>query len=193
MSWRSGVVLLLALAGCTRQSETPEQASADEVTANAAAPVAAAGAIDRSHRGEAAPAVAFTDMDGRPARLRDFAGKPVLVNLWATWCAPCVAELPALDRAAGQLRVPVIAVSQDLDGAAKVRPFLAAHPAPHVRPYLDARLALSTAYQANLPTTILYDASGREIWRSLGGRRWDSAESLGLIGEAEQGAGAARS
>lgn len=196
MSSRPGVVLLLGsallAAGCDRQAQAPEQANApvpasDEVVA--APPAAgkpAATGFDRSHRGEAAPAATFIAPNGRQVSFADFRGKPLLVNLWATWCAPCVAEMPTLDDVAGKLgdRVRVLTVSQDLDGAAKVAPFFAQRRFKHLQPYLDPEIALSTAYQANLPATILYDADGREVWRRLGGYEWNTPEALAAIGEA---------
>lgn len=200
MSSRPGVVLLLGsaliAAGCDRQAAAPEQvntsASApapDEVTAAPApAPAAAAqsGTFDRTRAGEPAPAAAFTAPDGKTVRLADFRGKPLLVNLWATWCAPCVAEMPTLDAAAGELgdKVRVMTVSQDLDGGAKVRPFFQQRGFRHLQPYLDPEVGLSSAYGVNLPATILYDSAGREVWRRLGGYEWNTPEALRAIAEA---------
>ncbi|PMW91389.1 thioredoxin, partial [Pseudomonas sp. FW215-R2] len=81
----------------------------------AAAEPAATHAIDRSHKGEAAPTVSFEGPDGKPMTLAAFTGKPVLVNLWATWCGPCVKEMPTLDAAAAT--IPVATISQDKDRA----------------------------------------------------------------------------
>ena len=107
-------------------------------------------------------------MDGKSTNLHDFAGRPVLVNLWATWCGPCVAELPTLaaqaERSKG--KIAVIAVAQD--DAAKVKPFLAGKKLDALPIYLDPKLGLSVHYKANLPTTILYGANGKEIWRVTG-------------------------
>ncbi|WP_440978719.1 TlpA family protein disulfide reductase [Sphingomonas pseudosanguinis] len=201
MSSRTVIACLLGLmvAGCDKQSPAPEQAantasgevSSGEVTDGevtaAPAPEAPkpAGAVDRAHKGKAAPTLGFTTLDGKPATLADFRGKPVLVNLWATWCGPCVAEMPTLAATAERLKgkVAVIAVSQDLDGAAKVTPFLAGRKLDALPVYLDPKLGLSTHYRANLPTTILYDATGKEIWRVTGGFDWAGAEAQKLLAE----------
>ena len=182
----------LASAACDRragdngQAEAPADAPlADEATAPAAG-APAAGAVDRSHKGEGAPAARFTTPEGSPTTLAAFAGRPVLVNLWATWCAPCVKEMPTLDAAAAALkgRVQVIAVSQDMDGRVKVDPFFAKRSFKALRPYTDPQLGLSLAYGANLPMTVLYDAGGRELWRVTGGMDWTGAKAKALLAEA---------
>ncbi|WP_343228031.1 TlpA disulfide reductase family protein [Stakelama flava] len=144
------------------------------------------GSVDRSHAGEAAPDARFTDPSGKSVTLAAFRGTPVLLNLWATWCPPCVAEMPTLDTLAGDLdgKVALLAVSQDLGGKEQVAPFFAKHKFANLQPYLDQQLALSTRYGVNLPTTILYDANGKEIWRVTGGMDWTSEKARTLIAEA---------
>ena len=157
--------------------------SSDEAPpANAAPGAPAAGKVDRGHAGLAAPAVVFADPAGKPVTLAAFRGKPVLVNLWATWCAPCIAELPTLDRLAASGGVRVLAVSQDLKPET-VAPFLAQRKLAAIQPYTDREMAVSLALGANLPTTILYDAKGREVWRVTGAFEWDSPEAAKLIAE----------
>ena len=191
-SARVAIVCLLALtaAGCDRQSPPPEQANA-QANATAASPDEATGAtstaqigVDRSHKGEAAPATVFKDAAGKPTTLAAFKGKPVLVNLWATWCGPCVAELPTLEALRKSGKVRVAAISQDTGAAAKVPAFLKEHGAPTLTPYLDDKMALSTGWSANLPTTILFDSAGKEVWRWNGGNDWNSAAAAKLIAEA---------
>jgi len=184
----------LATAACDRAGDAPLQAngtaanatvtapSPDEVPPDAA-PARSPATFDRSHRGEAMPAGRFAGLDGKSVALADFSGKSVLVNLWATWCAPCVKELPTLDRLAAD-GVRVVAVSQDTEGADKVRPFLAQRSLNRVQVLLDPKLELGTAFAGNLPVTILYDAKGREVWRRTGDVDWTSTEARAAVAEA---------
>src|SRR6266496_3380236 len=75
-----------------------------------------------------APETGFTDTDGNAASLADFRGKPVVINLWATWCRPCLKEMPSLDRLQTALgdKLAVAAVSEDHGGGKRVGPFVAA-------------------------------------------------------------------
>jgi thiol-disulfide isomerase/thioredoxin len=171
----------LLLLACERQA--PEAPKAKP----APAPVEkSAGRLDRSRAGSAAPYVMFEDPAGEPASLQDFRGKPVLLNLWATWCAPCVAEMPTLDGlAASRDDIEVLAVSQDMGGKDKVDSFFAERKFRMLEPYLDPELALMTGLKVDtLPTTILYDASGREVWRITGIEDWQSERAAALISEA---------
>jgi thiol-disulfide isomerase/thioredoxin len=139
--------------------------------------------------GEAAPTVAFTGADGRDVSLSDFAGRPLLVNIWATWCAPCKAEMPTLDALAALEagRISVIAVSQDLQGRTPVLAFFRETGIQNLEPYTDSDNALLAAFdnQLALPTTILYDSYGKEVWRVVGGVEWDDAEMAKLLREAD--------
>ena len=148
------------------------------------------GRLDRTRAGTLAPAAAFLDPDGTPASLADFRGTPLLINLWATWCAPCVAEMPTLDALAAREegRLNVLALSQDLNGADKVDAFFARHRFAMLEPYIDPQLAIMAELKVDtLPTTILYDAAGRELWRMTGIADWQSEATARLIAEALEG------
>lgn len=194
---RPAILLLLAallapsLAGCdTSRSPVPEQSrDAPAAPAAPADPAAGTGRLDRSHAGSPAPKIAFEDGDGKPVTIADFAGRPVLLNLWATWCAPCVAEMPTLDALAGRVgdRIAVLTVSEDMDGRAKVDAFFRKYGFAHLEAFLDPELALMPALEiGTLPTTILYDSRGREVWRMMGMEEWNGPRAAALIAEAEK-------
>jgi thiol-disulfide isomerase/thioredoxin len=138
--------------------------------------------------GRPAPDASFTGADGREVALSDYAGRPLLVNLWATWCAPCKAEMPTLN-ALAELEdgaITVIAVSQDLQGREPVRAFFDAARITNLEPFTDPDnlLSASVGGAVALPTTILYDSQGKEVWRIIGGVEWDDAEIAKLLDEA---------
>jgi thiol-disulfide isomerase/thioredoxin len=144
------------------------------------------GRLDRSRAGTVAPAAAFEDPRGGPASLADFRGRPLLVNLWATWCGPCVAEMPTLDALAAREgeRLKVLTVSQDLDGRDKVEAFFAKRGYRNLETWLDPQMALMAALKVEiLPTTILYDSQGREVWRVTGMEDWESGRAALLLKE----------
>lgn len=182
----------LALAGCDRQTSAAPQGEAANQTNAADAPATPnarypTGRLDRSHAGTAAPTTQFEDPQGRPTSLAAFRGRPLLVNLWATWCGPCVVEMPALDRlaAAQRDRIQVLALSQDSEGRELVTRFFAQRNFTALQPFLDPRLDIMMALRVDtLPTTILYDAQGREVWRMTGLAEWGDERTTRLLGEA---------
>jgi thiol-disulfide isomerase/thioredoxin len=184
------ILLGLALAGCDRQKASAPQGEPRADNIASAAGGYPTGRLDRSHSGTAAPDVAFEDPHGRPAKVSDFRGRPVLVNLWATWCGPCVVEMPSLDELAvreGEA-LHVLALSQDMEGRQRVTDFFAGRNFRRLEPYLDSRLAFMTSLGIDtLPTTILYDAEGAEVWRMTGMADWESERAARLLTEAEAG------
>ncbi len=175
--------IALSIGGCDRQSEPPAQPAADTPGKQGAA-----SAVDRSHAGSAMPDFTLAGPAGRKLRLPDLKGTPVLLNLWATWCAPCVAELPALDKLAesqaGKLKV--LTVNQDSGAPEKAGAFLKQRGVTRLEPWLDPKGDLAFHYEApSLPMTVLYDAAGREVWRIAGPREWGDAETAKLIAEAQ--------
>lgn len=143
--------------------------------------------IDRSRAGKPVPDLRFTGDDDASIALADYRGKPLLLNLWATWCAPCIAEMPALDSLAAKMqgKMAVVAVSQDLKGAVVVDPFFAKRGLKQLKPYLDPDNKLGLGLEASsLPTTLIIDAQGKEVARVTGGMDWAGGEASALIAEA---------
>ena len=177
------LLLLLAapmIAGCDRQKAGEPQAPTTQAEGKR---------VDRSHKGEAAPTVKFNDPDGGEFDLGKFKGTPVLVNLWASWCAPCIKELPTLQRLeqaqAKDGKLGVIAVSQDMAPQGSVEAFLAERDLGRFAAYHDADMNLTSALKIQImPTTILYDAQGREVWRYVGDLDWAGDEATKLLAEA---------
>jgi thiol-disulfide isomerase/thioredoxin len=134
----------------------------------------------------AMPAFGFFDAAGKPVKLADFHGRYVLVNLWATWCGPCINELPELARLQKELpqdRITVVPVDvlEKLD-AEKLADFLKMHGADGLPVYIDRELATQRATGANeLPLTVLIDADGHEVARAAGGQKWDDPASVAYM------------
>jgi thiol-disulfide isomerase/thioredoxin len=131
------------------------------------------------------PELQFEDATGRQRSLADFRGKLVLLNIWATWCAPCREEMPALDRLQAKLAGPgfeVVAVSVDQQGPEIARKFFAETGVKALPLYIDrsaqAAFKLGTP---GLPATLLVDRSGREIGRHLGPATWDAPEIVDAL------------
>lgn len=191
----------MMLAGCDKASKPSEQAQETPATVRTASSEKGKAAdiglesrngmnalLTYAFAGKIAPEVTFTGADGRDVHLSDFRGRPLLVNIWATWCAPCKAEMPTLDRLAvlEEGKTSVIAVSQDLEGRRPVAVFFEEIGFDNLEPYIDSQNQLLTNIGGNvkLPTTILYDSQGKEVWRVEGGVEWDDAEMAKLIAEA---------
>lgn len=181
----------ILIASCGERDSAPPQdpAASGSPASSQAEPGARAegGKLDRSNAGRPAPATEFLAPDGERTTIADFAGKPVLLNLWATWCAPCVAEMPTLDSLAGRdPGLQLLVVSQDMEGQEdKVATFFEERKLTRLEPYRDPQMGLMTDLGAGvLPTTILFDSEGREVWRMTGAADWTGAETARLIAEA---------
>ncbi len=134
---------------------------------------------------EAVKDFVFEDGTGGKRHLADFRGRVVLLNLWATWCAPCRAEMPTLDHLQARLGsrdFEVVALSLDSGGPQAVKRFfreIGVHSlAIYVDPSMDAQGALGAV---GVPTTLLIDRDGREVARKLGPAAWDSPEVVDFI------------
>lgn len=129
--------------------------------------------------------VSFEDSQGNSVSLADFRGKYVLLNLWATWCGPCVREMPALDRLRTHFhpkQLQIIALIEDHDGNAAAKAFYTRHNLTHLPIFVDSSgHAPSLLHIQGLPTTLLIDPEGREIGRVEGDAEWDSPDALAFI------------
>lgn len=131
-----------------------------------------------------APALAFTTRDGSEKQLADFKGRVLLVNLWATWCGPCVEEMPALERLQAQLgdKLTILAISEDRQGEAAVAPFLAKNNIKQLAIYLDPKATATSAFGAEgLPTSYLIAADGTILGKEEGGAKWDDAAMVAKL------------
>lgn len=144
------------------------------------------GTLNRSFAGELVPEVLLTDTAGETLQLGEVEG-PFLLNLWATWCAPCVHEMPLLDDLAVDLegRVAILTVSEDLRGAEVVEPFFAERGLENLPRWMDEENVLAFGFGGGpvLPLSVLYDAEGREVWRVIGAYDWSSEEARAQIEE----------
>ena len=125
------------------------------------------------------------DAEGQELGFADFEGRVLLVNFWATWCAPCVREMPSLDRLQAKLGsegLTVMAVSNDRGGLKKAAPFYEEHGLDHLDIYLDPKghFAQDLAV-TGLPTSIVIDHRGRLIGALQGPLEWDGPEAVELL------------
>lgn len=134
---------------------------------------------------KAVPDIAFTDSTGAAKKISDWKGRVVLLNMWATWCAPCRKEMPdlaKLQQTLGSKDFEVVALSVDLKGAAASSAFLKDVGATALALYVDpSTKALSDMQAVGLPATVLIDRQGREAGRMLGPAQWASPEAQALI------------
>ncbi len=134
-----------------------------------------------SQPGPPALTTPFFAENGASKTLADFAGKPVLVNFWATWCGPCKQEMPSLDRLAKRMApegIAVIALSQDVTGWDKIGPYLAQVKLTSLPVYFDKNGAIARSLQVDaLPTTYLLGPDGKPLGRFLGAVDWDSPKA----------------
>jgi thiol-disulfide isomerase/thioredoxin len=131
------------------------------------------------------PEISFQDSNGQPKTLADFSGKVVLLNIWATWCAPCRKEMPTLDRLQAELGGPdfeVVALSVDRKGPEAVRKFFDEIGIKHLALNIETSgKAMFTLGAFGLPLTLLIDREEREVGRVIGPAEWDSPEMVAFI------------
>ena len=131
-----------------------------------------------------APEISIVDAAGKPAAIGDFKGKFVLLNLWATWCQPCLKEMPSLVALQARLgpALTVLAVSEDRGGAETVQPFVEKRGLDKLKIYLDPKSTATHAFAARgLPTSFLIDGDGQVLGKVEGGANWDSDEMRAML------------
>ena len=173
MRWRRAAawLLLLTLAGASSAAEdssgVPERLRLGEfIPASPPLP---------------APTISFVDLAGNTVSLSEFTGKIVLVNLWATWCEPCLREMPSLERVQSRLgdKITVVAISEDHGGSKAVEPFIDKLGLKSVKVYLDPKSTAERAFKVQgLPTSLLIDRERRVVGRVEGAAEWDSPKLL---------------
>lgn len=133
----------------------------------------------------AVPKVHFLDASHGKLDLEAFRGKVVVLNLWATWCTPCIKEMPMLDRLQQQLAnldVVVVALSLDSGGPETVKAFYEEHGIEHLKIFVDPSMRAQSEFKViGLPTTILIDRDGNDRGRVVGPAEWDAAEAADLV------------
>jgi thiol-disulfide isomerase/thioredoxin len=133
------------------------------------------------------PELRFVDGEGRALSPGDFRGRPIVLNIWATWCVPCRKEMPSLDRlqaAIDKSQLLVLPLSIDRQGPPVVKQFYDELGLTQLGIYVDQSGNASSALNTvGVPTTLLIDREGREIGRKIGPAEWDSPEMIALIRE----------
>ena len=172
----AGMAGALLFAGLTTQNAVTSTASSeDRVT----------GRFVGHAEPQTVPDLAFKDAEGHAVHLSDWRGRVALVNLWATWCAPCKTEMPSLDRLQAKLagrNMVVLAISNDRGGPQAPAAFFAKQGITHLKLYNDdTGEAAIRMKAAGLPVTIVVNENGKEIARLVGPANWDSPEIMAQL------------
>jgi len=142
-------------------------------------------ALHRAQTPKPAPNIVFLDADGAQHHLSDFRGHGVVINLWATWCAPCVAEMPslaALSKAVGPEGIVVLPLSSDHGGAAAVTAFFHNHDITGLPVLLDPNGDAERAFNVpGIPTSVIIDNAGLVRGRMEGSADWSAPAAAALV------------
>jgi len=174
---RALVVATTVAAGALAGNVAPRRARAQEM-----------GSVDDLQDmppGATLPAFQFFTPDNQARTLANYRGRGVVLNLWATWCGPCVAELPTLDALAAAVAaddIVVLPLSSDAGGAASVRAFYDGHDIEHLPVLLDPGGAITQAWQVpGIPVTVIFDRNGHPRARLVGGADWSTPAAVARV------------
>ena len=169
----AAISLFFFLQPATEQTGTTAQTSNDDspsllTTLNPATP---------------APDFTLTDMDGETHTLASYQGKPVIINFWATWCPPCRAELPSMNRAWKKIKdegIEMLAVNVG-ESEDTIFAFMGDYPIDFTVLLDESGEIINNWPIRGLPTTFVLDKQGNLVYRAIGGREWDSDELLNIV------------
>jgi thiol-disulfide isomerase/thioredoxin len=183
MKWRAALALSLVLLMRAGSAAEDDAGTAQQTRLGEFVP------ISPPHP---APAISFADRTGNTVSLSDFAGRLVVLNLWATWCAPCLREMPSLDRIQERLGddITVLALSEDRGGTKIVEPFIEKLGLKSLKFYLDPKSSVEQAFKVQgLPTSFVIDRQGNLLGQVEGAAEWDSPKLLNTLKAFLEGGG----
>ncbi len=132
-------------------------------------------------KGVPAPDFTLPDLDGKMVSLSEYKGKVVLLNIWATWCPPCVEEMPSMEKLHQELKnenFKILAVSIDSTGTQDVAPFMEKHKLSF-QTLTDTKGTIKSLYQTTgVPESLIIDKNGRIVEKIIGPRDWASPEAI---------------
>jgi thiol-disulfide isomerase/thioredoxin len=142
-------------------------------------------ALEKLDPPTAPPDATFLTQDGASHHLSEFKGRGMVVNMWATWCVPCVAEMPSLEtlsKALAPQDIAVLPLSSDRGGAEKVASWYQEHGITALPVLIDPKGALARAFEARgLPTTVIINTAGLVVARLEGAADWAAPEAQAMI------------
>ena len=132
-------------------------------------------------KGEPAPNFTLPDLDGKMVSLTDYKGKVVLLNIWATWCPPCVEEMPSMEKLHQALKnesFEILAVSIDSTGSQVVAPFMKKHKLSF-HTLTDTKGTIKNLFQTTgVPESLIIDKNGNIVEKIIGPRDWNSPDAI---------------